>query len=317
MRIITCLLAFNASPGGLVDRNTPIRCENPAGRAFTSRAAWRRAACRLGFIVWVVLIACLPTTASLAQSPVNIFGNAVPGNPAEADPNAVTLGVKFWSTQPGTIAGIRFYRGHTNGYGYTVRLYTAAGSLLAQATTSTDTCTVPCWEQVNFSAPISISAKTTYVAAYYTSNGYYPDGYYGLTNGAINGPLVAPASGVSGGNGVYVYAKGFPTSTWEDSNYYVDVSFTPSAPTPYLTLSFNPPNPSIASNAPAGTAVATIAATWSDGTPFTGTLSFGVPYSNDNATFAIFGNSLIVNSAGPGVSADGGTTQNVTVTATQ
>ena len=30
------------------------------------------------------------------------------------------------------------------------------------------------------------------------------------------------------------------TSTWEDSNYYADVSFTPSTQTPYLTLSFNP-----------------------------------------------------------------------------
>jgi Domain of unknown function (DUF4082) len=317
MRVITCLLAFKSSPGALADRNTPIRWENPADRAFASRTAWRRAACRLGFIVGIVVIACLATTASLAQSPVNIFGNAVPPNPVESDPNAVTLGVKFWSTLPGTIAGIRFYRGHTNQYGYTVRLYTAAGSLLAQATTSEDTCTVPCWEQVNFSAPISTSANTTYVAAYYTSNGYYPDSYYGLTTGATNGPLFAPASGVSGGNGIYVYGKGFPTSTWEDSNYYVDVSFTPSAPTPYLTLSFNPPNPSIASNAPVGTVVATIAATWSDGTPFTGTLSFGAPYSNDNATFAISGNSLIVNSAGPGVSADGGTTQNVTVIAAQ
>jgi hypothetical protein len=42
------------------------------------------------------------------------------------------------------------------------------------------------------------------------------------------------------------------------------------------------------------------------GTPFTGTLSFDTPYSDDNATFAISG--LIVNSAGPGVSADGRST---------
>jgi hypothetical protein len=263
------------------------------------------------------MTACLATSAALAQSPVNIFGSAAPANAVEADPSAVTLGIKFWSTQPGLVSGVRFYRGHSNGSGYTVRLYTAAGSLLAQGTTAKDTCTVPCWEQVNFAAPVSISANTTYVAAYYTSNGYYADGYYGLTNGATNGPQVAPASGVSGGNGVYLYANGFPKSTWEDSNYYVDVSFTPAAPTPYLTLSFNPPKPSIASNAPAGTIVATIAATWSNGAPFTGTLSFGPPYSNDSATFAISGNNLIINSAGPGVSADGATTQNVTVTATQ
>jgi hypothetical protein len=269
---------------------------------------------KFGFLLSILLIACSASRASLAQSPISIFGNAVPSNAVQADSAAVTLGVKFWSSQPGAVSGIRFYRGHTNAYGYTVRLYTAAGSLLAQATTSQDTCTVPCWEQVNFSAPVSISANTTYVVAYYTSNGYYADTNYGLTNGATNGPLVAPASGVSGGNGVYVYAKGFPTSTWKASNYYVDIVFTPSAPS--LILSFNPPNPSIASNTTAGTVVATIAASWSNGASFTGTLSFGPPYYGDNGTFAISGNSLIVNS-GSGVSSDRNTTQNVTVVATQ
>ncbi len=85
---------------------------------------------------------------------------------------------------------------------------------------------------------------------------------------------------------------------------------------PYLTLSFNPPNPSIAASAPLGSVVATITATWSDGGPFTGTLSFGPPYSNDNGVFAISGNNLIVNPAGPGISADANTTLNVTVVAT-
>jgi len=85
---------------------------------------------------------------------------------------------------------------------------------------------------------------------------------------------------------------------------------------PYLIISFDPPNPSIAVSAPLGSVVATITASWSDGSPFTGTLSFGPPYSNDNGAFAISGNSLIVNPAGPGVSADANTTLNVTVVAT-
>jgi hypothetical protein len=46
-----------------------------------------------------------------AQSPLNIFGNSVPQTPVDPDTSAVTLGVKFWSTQAGTISGIRFYRG--------------------------------------------------------------------------------------------------------------------------------------------------------------------------------------------------------------
>jgi hypothetical protein len=314
-RMVPWLPIFKVRVGGLSYPRLSILLRVCNGRFSISRTAARGVLCNFAVLVSILLLACSGSRVSLAQSTISIFGNAVPANPIEADSGAVTLGVKFWSTQPGTVSGIRFYRGDANESGYTVMLYTAAGSLLAQATTSQDTCTVPCWEQVNFAAPVSISANTTYVAAYYTSNGYYAEDYYGLTNGATNGPLVAPASGVSGGNGVYVYARSFPTSSWEDSNYYVDIGFAPSAPT--LTLSFSPPNPSIASYAPTGTVVATIVVTWSNGAPFTGTLSFGFPYSNDNSTFAISGDQLIINPKGPGVSADGGSLQNVTITANQ
>ena len=49
-----------------------------------------------------------------------------------------------------------------------------------------------------------------------------------------------------------------------------------------------------------GTTVATRDATWSDGSPFTGTLRFSLPYGNDQGKFAISGNNLIINPAGPG-----------------
>jgi hypothetical protein len=46
-----------------------------------------------------------------------------------------------------------------------------------------------------------------------------------------NPPLQALADGVSGGNGVYGYGVGgFPTQTYNASNYWVDVVFTTSAP---------------------------------------------------------------------------------------
>jgi hypothetical protein len=235
----------------------------------------------------------------------------------DTDTNAITLGVKFWSTQAGTVSGIRFYRGAKNSNGYTVKLFTAGGSLLASAKASTDTCALPCWEQVNFASPISLAANTTYIAAYYTSNGRYVANNYGLTSGATHGPLTAPAGSTVGGNGVYTYSTGFPNQIWYASNYYVDLSFTPTAPTPCLTLSFNPPNPTISTTTPVGTVVATMTAPWSNGSPFTGTFGFASPYSNDQGTFAISGNSLIIAPAGPGVSGDGGRLQNVTITAMQ
>ena len=249
---------------------------------------------------------------------INIFGNLVPSNSNNVSIPPRTVGVKFWSSQPGSIEAIWFYRGTTSPQGYVASLYSAKGTLLGSVTLAQELGAVPGWQVATFASPIPISPNTTYVAAYYLpSGGAYQRVPNGLTQGATTGPLTAPASSAVGGNGVYQDGRTFPTLKWQDANFFVDVVFTPAAPTPYLTLSFNPANPSITNNAPAGTVVATIAPSWSDGSPFTGTLSFGLPNSNDQGRFSISGNNLIINPDGPGVSADGGTTQSVTIVATQ
>ncbi len=50
--------------------------------------------------------------------------------------------------------------------------------------------------------------------------------------GTVNPPLTALQDGVDGGNGVYRYGSGggFPTSSYNGSNYWVDVVFSPSGP---------------------------------------------------------------------------------------
>ncbi len=272
---------------------------------------------KLAFLLSALPFALLMSVNECLSQTVSIFGNAVPNNPVEADNAAVTLGVKFWSSAAGSISAIRFYRGAVSPQGYVASLYSASGSLLGSVKMAHESGPVPGWQTATLASPISISPNTTYVAGYYVPSGEYPDVYYGLTQGVTTGPLNVPAGSTVGGNGVYIYRQAFPNSTWEASNYFVDVLFTPTVVTPYLTLSFNPASPSIANNAPAGTVVATITAKWSNGNPFTGTLSFGAPDSNDKATFAISGNLLIVNPAGPGLSVDGGTTQFVTIVATQ
>jgi hypothetical protein len=113
--------------------------------------------------------------AQAQQTPITLLGTKTPKNTADTDTNAVTLGVKFKSTQAGTVSAIRFYRAVKNTSGYTVKLFNGSGSVLAQARSTSDTCTIPCWEQISFASPISISANTSYVAAYYTANGRYPD----------------------------------------------------------------------------------------------------------------------------------------------
>jgi hypothetical protein len=263
-------------------------------------------------LITAALVSMLFSEAASAQTDT-LFGNTVPGTPVVDDPNAVTLGMKFYATMSGTISGIRFYRGHTNRNGYTVSLYNGNGSRIAQTSHSGDTCKVPCWESVNFASPIAILANTTYVAAYYSSNGEYAADDNGMKNGFTNGPLVAWASNVAGGNDVYTYSRGFPNKTYMASNYWVDILFTPNGPT--LSLSFSPPNPVIDPASPIGTFVTTAVATWSDGSTFTGTYAFGNPYVNDGGLFGLQSNGQVfVNGDLSGLA---NTDQNITVVATQ
>jgi hypothetical protein len=251
-----------------------------------------------------------------AEATLTIFGDATPQTAVVPDTRPVTVGVRFQSAQRGKVWGIRFFRGATSRDGYAVKLFAANGSLLAAAKTWKDTCFVPCWEQVNFRSPVSLAANTTYVAAYYTPNGQYAADKFDLTNLRSAGPLTILVSAAVGGNGIYTYSAGFPDQAFENSNYYVDVAFTPDASiSRQLVISFNPPSPSILPDAPLGTVVATIIVTWSDGTPFVGSLGFA-PHSNDGGIFAISDDKLIINPEGPGAVALSGTTRNVTITAT-
>jgi hypothetical protein len=141
----------------------------------------------------------------------------------DADTNAVELGVRFQAAVAGRIQGIRFYRAAPNPAGYSVHLYDGSGNLLASA--SGADAMLPGWQEIKLSSPIAISANTQYVAAYFTSNGGYAGTNQGFAAPLASGDLSAPANA-----GVYHYgASAFPASTYQASNYWVDVSFLPQA----------------------------------------------------------------------------------------
>src|ERR1700757_5141772 len=100
---------------------------------------------------------------SYAQS-ISIFGNTVPSDPTGAG-KTVTLGVKFWSSQSGTISAIRFYRAAVSPGGYVSSLYSADGTLLGSVALAHESGPVPGWQVANFVSPIPISANTTYISA--------------------------------------------------------------------------------------------------------------------------------------------------------
>ncbi|RSM56838.1 hypothetical protein DMB66_32715 [Actinoplanes sp. ATCC 53533] len=169
--------------------------------------------------------------ASAATCPCSIWpATAVPGTPAASDTAAVEVGVKFRADSDGFVTGVRFYKGSGNSGTHIGHLWSADGTNLGTVTFTGESATG--WQTATFASPIPISADTTYVASYYA-----PNGRYGYDEGAFadagvdNEPLHALRDGADGANGVYRYGTGggFPTNSWQASNYWVDVVYTTSA----------------------------------------------------------------------------------------
>jgi hypothetical protein len=170
------------------------------------------------------------TTAAGASCPCTGWGSsAVPTNPSISDSNAVELGVKFRVDVDGFITGVRFYKGADNTGTHIGNLWSSSGTLLASATFTGET--VSGWQQVTFATPVAVTANTVYVASYFAPNGRYAsDNNFFTSAGVDNGPVHLLRSGVSGSNGVYRYgsSSGFPSQSFLDTNYWVDVVFTTS-----------------------------------------------------------------------------------------
>jgi hypothetical protein len=154
--------------------------------------------------------------------------SAQPAIASSGDGASVELGVKFRADVAGTITGIRFYKGSANTGVHVGSLWTSSGTLLAQATFTGETASG--WQQVTFASPVAVTAGTTYVASYHAPNGNYSVNLNGLQSQVVNPPLRALQDGADGGNGLYLYGSSvaFPTQTYQASNYWVDVLFSPS-----------------------------------------------------------------------------------------
>jgi hypothetical protein len=202
--------------------------------------------------------------------------------------------------------------------GYVDSLYSAGGTLLGSVTMATKSGLVPGWATgcLHCSDPDcdEYQLRRSLLRTERRICGHVlridPDGIE-------RAPLNAPGASPVGGNGVYCRRYAFPTRDYEHTKFFVDVAFLP-ARLPYLNLVMNPANPTIPSTTSLGAKVAQIAVTWSDGSPFTGTLSFGAPNFNSGGIYALdSNNNLIVSPLGPGVGSPGGSTENVTIVAIQ
>ncbi|MHA6731510.1 DUF4082 domain-containing protein [Devosia sp. A369] len=160
-----------------------------------------------------------------AATGVSLFAaSATPATISVNDPNGVELGMKFTSSQNGTITAAKFYKGPNNTGPHVATLWSSTGTNLGRVSFQNETASG--WQTANFATPIAITAGATYVISYHTNGNYSVTGA-GLNQAITSGPLTAPSSATSGGNGLYAYgsSSAFPTSSYNASNYYVDVVF--------------------------------------------------------------------------------------------
>ena len=142
------------------------------------------------------------------------------------DTGNVEVGVKFRTDVAGTITGLRFYKGAWSLGQHVGSLWKADGTLLRSAPFVGETASG--WQQINFASPVAVSANTTYVASYHAPTGHYAvDLGFFTSGGKDSGALHALPTGIDGGNGVFAYGPTttFPTRTFFDANYWVDVVF--------------------------------------------------------------------------------------------
>ena len=172
--------------------------------------------------------------------PCSLFGAShVPYTTSASDSGSYELGMKFQSTVPGWVDGVRFYKGAGNGGTHTGSLWTSSGTLLATGTFTNETASG--WQTLIFANPVQISANTTYVVSYYDPQGHYSVDEEYFASQVNTPPLIGvkanylTASG--GGNGVFnPGGPGFPTHMNDSWSYSVDVVFDTTQPPSHPTV---------------------------------------------------------------------------------
>ena len=83
------------------------------------------------------------------------------------------------------------------------------------------------------STPLTLVPGEKYIVSYLAPQGHYSYTSRYFQTAKTTGPLTAPAAGTgAAGNGLFAYGPngGFPQATYGATNYFVDVSFTPTTP---------------------------------------------------------------------------------------
>lgn len=148
-------------------------------------------------------------------------GNA-PSGIETADPTDYELGMRFRSNATGYVTELRYYRADADANDTdtrTLTLWSATGQKLGQATV-TSAAGATGWQTAKLATAVALDANTTYVVSYGTSDNYvYSTGWFSTAHTSNDGVL-------SGLGGVFAVGPGgFPTGSYNNTNYWLDVTF--------------------------------------------------------------------------------------------
>jgi len=187
-----------------------------------------------------MLLALLVSGGSWALSPAaaataegTILGTAAPAKLVQhTDSDGVEVGTRFTARTNGTTSAMRFWKASDATGPHTGTLWSAQGTKLAGATFSNESASG--WQTAAFDKAVTLKAGQTYVVSYYATKGRYSVAQ------DYTGKSVSPDLSIAAGAGVFSYGSKtqFPTGTFRNSMYWVDVVFAPTtapAPTPAPT----------------------------------------------------------------------------------
>lgn len=183
---------------------------------------------RKGLAAILLILLVLAVAAGLwlrhaTEPPIStIMGGSEPDRLTQSsDSNGVEVGTRFTARADGVATGMRFWKVPEAVGPHAGTLWTAQGERLAGASFTTETRSG--WQNADFGSEVALQAGQTYVVSYYARGGKYAmtENYTGRSR--------SPDLEIDPNFGVFTYGAGtlFPTDTYRESSYWVDVVFSP------------------------------------------------------------------------------------------
>jgi hypothetical protein len=145
-------------------------------------------------------------------------GNSTQDGRSGAGPWTYEFGVKFRVDQLMTLSAIEFYKDPSETGPHKGTVWTATGTKLGEVTFANETASG--WQTQALDLPIGLEAGVTYVVSV-NANTFFGVTPGGLATEVVSGPLRSVADGQ---NGTFAETAGtFPTSSWNSTNYFVDL----------------------------------------------------------------------------------------------